>query len=179
MKDDYGRFITAGILILLGVIFLAGQVFDLSVLSTFWPAFVLLPGIVFLALALRPDPRFSGFIFPGLMVTGTGLVLFYQSFSGNWESWAYIWAIYPLLAGVAMMFTGQRNNQPAVVKTGRSVMIVSLLGLIAFGVFFELFIFRGVGTDVAQYLVPIMLILAGAWMLFGSRRGTTEKEKTG
>jgi len=175
MRADPGRMIAALVLIVLGGAFLLGQFVRIDVFAVLWPFAIILPGVAFIAAAFGRDPKLSGFMFPGLIITATGVILLIQSLVNYWESWAYIWAIYPIMVGLAMMYSGQRMGRPEASHFGRGMVIVGTLLLIGFAGFFELFIFRGVGTDVVQYVVPLLLIGAGAWMLFTGRRSNKQR----
>ena len=134
------------LLIGLGVLFLIGQTFGInlwSILDFSWPVFVLIPGVIFLALAVMGDRKMAGFIFPGTVITGTGLILWFQNATGNWQSWAYIWTLYPVFAGLGMMYTGNRNGNDRSVRSGRNLVTFGVVAFLVGAAFFELLIFGG------------------------------------
>src|SRR5687767_10207750 len=96
IQQDRGRTITAVGLIGLGILFLLGQVFGFSLFSVLWPFFVILPGAAFLYGAFTGGKNAAGLAVPGSVITGTGLILLYQSLTNHWESWAYAWTLYPV-----------------------------------------------------------------------------------
>jgi hypothetical protein len=72
-----------------------------------WPFFVIVPGLVLLGAAvIAPRPRGVGFAVGGAVVTTVGGILLYQSESGHWESWSYVWALLPTAAGAALLGYG-------------------------------------------------------------------------
>lgn len=161
----------AVVLIGLGVLFLIGQTFGINLWSIFnvsWPVFVLVPGVIFLALALMGDRKMSGFIFPGTIVTGTGLILWYQNMTGNWESWAYIWTLYPVFVGLGLMYTGHRTGNERAVHTGRSAVTFGVVAFLVGAAFFELLIFGG-NIGVVRWALPLGLIGLGAFLLVSGR----------
>ncbi len=168
-QRDSGRLIGGGILIGLGLLFLGGQIFDIGdLMAAFWPFFVIVPGLAFLAGAVMGDKKAAGLAVPGAMVTGTGAILLYQNMTGNWESWAYIWTLYPVLLGLAFNFMSQRTGDNNLAKVGRGFVTWGLVGLVALGTLFELFIFGSIGW-LGSLLVPAAMILGGIYLLTRGR----------
>lgn len=147
------------LLVALGVIFLIGQILNFSWMSLLWPLFIILPGVPFLYAATQNE-KLSGLIFPGLIISGTGLMLFYQNLTGHWISWAYIWALYPALVGIGLQFNGRVTGNDKEIHTGKSMATWSLLGFAALALFFEMFIF-------SSWLLPLALVALGAYFLLG------------
>ncbi|PJF39900.1 MAG: hypothetical protein D6737_07340 [Chloroflexi bacterium] len=139
-RERNGKSLTT-ILIVLGVIFLVGQTLNLGDL---WPFFIILPGLPFLYAASKADGKEAGLIFPGLMISGTGIILLIQNMTNHWESWAYIWALYPALVGYGMVFVGRRMNERHSIRVGEGMMRWSLMALAGMAIFFEVFVF-GIG----------------------------------
>ncbi|MCK6577511.1 MAG: hypothetical protein L6Q98_05335 [Anaerolineae bacterium] len=166
-------------LIAAGVLLFAFQALNIDlgdILGQFWTLLVMAPGIVFLLIAWSGDRSTSGFAFPGMIIFGTGAILTYQNLTDHWESWAYIWTLYPGLVGMAMIFNGSRQNAPNEVKTGRQMLQWSLVAFVIGLVFFEYFIFGG-NTALVRYLLPAALLTVGAWLLLARRNETGEKPK--
>jgi hypothetical protein len=160
----------AVILIVVGLIFFFGEVFNIRFGSGFWPLLILVPGLIFLVSAFGGEEANSGLAGVGAVLTTLGLIFFYQNASGNWESWAYIWALLPTSVGLSQMVAGARNGDSVLAESGRRMArtfaIVFAVGLI----FFELIIFDRGG--VGGYLLPIALIVVGGLMLWTHyRRG--------
>lgn len=176
MNETAGRNIGAAVLIALGVIFLLGQFIRIDI-GDFWPFFIIVPGLAFLAVAITNDKSLAGLIFPGIIITGTGVILLLQSITGKWESWAYVWTLYPAMVGMGLIYTGTRSGDQAQRKVGRNMVTLALFGFVIFAVFFELIIFGG-ATGLASYLVPGMLILAGLYMLVQGRGNTFKQKNT-
>ena len=154
------------LLIAAGIFFLATNVFGFrfDFWGTMWPFAVIVPGVVLLILAFTGDKGMAGLAYPGMVVTGTGAILLYQNITNHWESWAYLWALYPGFVGLAMMFQGTRTGSDKEVASGRSLVTGSLIGTLVFGVFFELLIFRS-GGALANILLPVILIAIGGYLL--------------
>lgn len=69
------------------------------------------PGIFFaIAMALLLPPwilpthrtALAGFLIPGVILLVLGLILTYQVITGDWESWAYAWALIPASVGAGL-----------------------------------------------------------------------------
>lgn len=174
----------AYILIALGVLFLGAQVFNFDfgrIFDISWPLFIIIPGVIFLVIAFTGDHRAAGFAIPGAIITGTGLILWYQDTFDRWETWAYVWTLYPVFVGAGIAFMGARNHNPQQIKTGRGFVTFGLIGFVVAAAFFELLIF-GDNAAVGRWLVPGLLIVAGAYMLFFRRSSSAsldEKDKRG
>jgi hypothetical protein len=164
-NDDTGRNIAAFILIGIGLLFLAAQTFSFSFFGTLWPLLVILPGLAFLYPALTGDKGKAGLAVPGAMITGTGLILMYQNLTGHWQSWAYVWTLYPVFLGLALTFIGRRTDNESTLSSGNGFVKWGLIAFIGMWGLFELLIFGGRSTLVSV-LVPLVLIGAGLYMLF-------------
>jgi hypothetical protein len=154
------------LLIAIGLLALVGQVFWANAIRYLWPFFIILPGLVVVALAL-PDETGLGepFSMIGTMTTFTGLLLFYQRLTGHWTSWAYAWTLVaPIGAGVGLWLYGAVHNREKEVKSGRDLVrigfIIGLVGLI----FFELVLnISGWGLGFIGW--PVLFIALGIFLL--------------
>ena len=176
-----GRNMAAWGLIGIGILFLLAQTFSFSLMGTLWPLLVIVPGAVFLYAAYTGDRGKSGLAVPGAMITGTGLILFYQNLTNHWESWAYIWALYPVFLGLALTFIGRRTESAETYRVGNGFVKWGLVTFIGFWALFEILIFGSSNTLITTWL-PLIFIGAGILMLF--QRGTinlggSKKKKTG
>ncbi len=150
----------------LGAFFLLTQIFSISL----WPFFVILPGVPFLYGALNDKSgKNAGLIFPGLIIAGTGLILLYQSWTGHWESWAYIWTLYPVFVGLGLQFEGERSNNRGNIETGKGMVRYGLMALAGLAFLFEFLIFGGL----SGVLWPLVLMGGGYYLL---RQNRTESE---
>jgi hypothetical protein len=172
--------IGAYLLIGLGILFLVGQtgildlggifdtVFDLS-----WPMFIIIPGVVFLLIAWFGN-KTEGFAVPGTIITGTGVIMTVQNATNHWESWAYVWTLYPGLVGLAIMFMGWRTNNTKQFDDGRKMVFGSVVACAIFFAIFEGLIFNNVFS---WNLLPVVLIGLGLVLLFRSRLPAPAKAK--
>lgn len=173
---------TAGVgLVVIGLIFLAQQLYGsaLPVLSWsyLWPLFVIVPGLVFFLAMLQGGRRAAGLAIPGSIVVTVGVILLFQNSTHQWHSWAYAWAlIFPTSVGVGQMIEGWWSGRPDVSRRGSRLARAGIVLFIVAGVFFELVLNIGglVDSSVAPFVVPGLLILAGAYVLW---RGNQSRQK--
>lgn len=155
-------------LVVVGVLVLLGQWLEWSTFG--WPFFIIVPGLIMVAIAFMGGRKASGLVVPGSIVTTVGLILLVQSVTGTFHTWAYAWGL--VLASVgfgAFVHAALREND----EEQRSSLRLATLGLAlfaGFGIFFELFIFGGMAGWVWQYGLPIALIAVGAVLLLRRSR---------
>jgi peptidoglycan/LPS O-acetylase OafA/YrhL len=102
----------------------------------------------------------GGFLVPAAILGGIGGILYYQNTTGDWASWAYIWALIPGLVGLGLLvgsFIDRRCGDAR--KAGFLMLLISLAVTALLGAFFT----NNIGFD---YAWPIILILAGIVFLF-------------
>jgi hypothetical protein len=173
--EKRGSIIGGIILILLGVFFLLLQFFpglaELFNLSQQWPLIIIGAGVLFLLGALFSNPPLS---VPGMIITGTGLILYYQNSTGNWASWAYIWSLYPIFVGLGLiLMNGLQGNWRKGLREGGGLVLIGGILFVVFGGFF-----KGFGS--IGRLWPILIIVGGLWLLWKNRpssQSEIEKEK--
>jgi len=171
---EVGRTLPAVILISLGVLFLLGQIFSFNFFGALWPFMVIIPGLAFLYFAVTGSKGTVGLAVPGAIITGTGAILFYQNITNHWESWAYVWTLYPVFVGMALTYISQRTENAEGHKVGQGLVRWGLIAFIGAWAFFELIIFNG-GSALGSFLMPALLIGAGAWLLFRSNSPAKRK----
>ena len=132
-----GLGIAAVVLIALGVLSLMG-------VGLLWPMFILVPGLMMLAVAFGGGRAGAAAMsIPGMIVTGTGALMFVQNLTGYWDSWAYAWTLYGAFLGMGFMLMGLRLNDPGLHRVGRGFVNVSLLAFAGFAFLFEIIL--GIG----------------------------------
>jgi hypothetical protein len=178
-ERNVGRPVAAFVLIALGIFFLVAQVVDLGdILGFLWPFFVILPGAAFLFAAYRGGRSDAGFAIPGMVVTGTGLILLYQNITNHWESWAYAWALYPVFVGMGLSFMGRRRQNDREVQNGEGMIRWGGIVFIALAGIFELLIFRQ-GGALSNLLAPLALIGLGVYLLMNKRTAPVKVNSAG
>ncbi len=153
------------VLIVLGALFLLGQVVDFGdIIGNWgWPFFIILPGLLMLIWSIIGGKSVSGLAIPGSIVTTVGLILFFQNATDRYESWAYAWGLITAAAGFGRYLQSSLNGDAAGRAQGLQAARVGLILFVGFGAFFELFIFNQ--SAFARYLVPLALIAFGIFMV--------------
>lgn len=155
-------------LVVIGALVLVAQLFDLAAFG--WTLFVIVPGVVMLAIAFAGNRDATGLAVPGSIVTAVGLILLVQSATGTFHTWAYAWGLVLAATGFgAFIHAALREDE----QEQRSSLRLASLGLAlfaGFGIFFELFIFGGLAGWVWRYALPIGLIVAGVVLLLRRKR---------
>jgi hypothetical protein len=154
------------ILILLGVLALAGQFLQIRVGDIVWPFFIIAPGVLLFIFAIgieselgEPLAMLSG------ILTSLGLLLLYQSVTGHWASWAYAWALMtPTGVGLGQMLYGRIKQKESAIKTGTSLVNIGIIMFLVGLVFFEIVLnISGFGLGFIGW--PILFIGLGLFFL--------------
>ena len=146
------------ILILLGLLFLAAQIAPDYFQFWDWPVIIIGLGGVFLVWAILS--RTGGLAVPGSILAGIGGILYYQNLTGDWQSWAYIWALIPGFVGIGIIISGIIDqNYKEAFSGGLILLLISATLFFAFGAAF------GIQTDIIQYW-PVLLIALGVIAIF-------------
>jgi hypothetical protein len=156
------------ILVLLGLLFLAGQLFgsffDLNIMGYAWPLFVIVPGVVLFILAFTVEVNAGrALAIAGSIVTATGLLLLIMNITDLWAAWAYAWAlIFPTSIGVGLVIFGLLKNRPADTRSGMSMALIGFGIFLVAAFFFEFLIgLNGLNFGLGRYCWPVLLILLG------------------
>ncbi len=165
MEQNRGTGLAIGIImVLLGIWFLAVQFIPGLQYwidsRTAWPLFVVTAGILLLLIGLTTSARET--VIPGCVVTGIGLILYWQNLTDRWGTWTYIWTLIPGLAGIGTFLAGWLNGRPGEVRSGIRLIVISAVMFVVFGAFFGALGFLGVYW-------PIVLIALGVLVLLNSR----------
>lgn len=163
------------VLVVVGIFALGIVVFGIDLTQYGWPLFVIIPGLTLLVVGFVGGG--VGASVPGGIVTMLGLVLAYQSSSGDWASWAFAWALVaPGGVGLGLYLQALRDRDPAMLRRGRTlIFIAALIFMIGFVVFESIL---GIsGTDYGFFgkaALPGLLIVIGIILLVRSIQRTRQ-----
>ena len=118
-----------------------------------WPLIVVAVGVALFAMGLLTGS--PGMAIPACIVAGIGGILFWQTQTGNWFSWAYAWALIPGFAGVGMILQallGEGGRQQ--VWKGAEAILTSVVLFLVFGTIFG-------GLTVLGPYWPALVIVVG------------------
>lgn len=157
------------VLVVIGLFALGVVLFGIDLTQYGWPLFVIVPGLTLLVVGFFGGGQ--GASVPGGIVTMLGLVLAYQSSTGDWPSWAFAWAlIAPGGVGLGLYLLALRDRDPIMLRRGRTLMFIAALIFMIGFVFFESIL--GIsGMDYGVFgkaALPALLIVIGIILLVRS-----------
>jgi hypothetical protein len=164
-RSNVGALIAGTLLIVFGLMALAGQVFRLVDWGLIWPLAVIGFGALFFVAMFAGGKQAAAFAIPGSIVSGIGLILLFQNVTGHWESMSYFWTIIILLVGLGIYLMGWYAENPSQKASGWRLMKVGLILFIIFGTFFEM-----IFSSFNNLIFPVLLILLGIYLVL-SRSG--------
>ena len=131
-----------------------------------WPWVLLVLGGIFTVSSLVG--RIGGLMVPGVILLGLGGIFLYQTRTGNWDSWAYVWALMPALVGLGLLLGSLYDDEMRPARPVGAIMLVG--GLVVFailgGASGGLF---GLSADILRFW-PVLLILLGLGVLVRAMR---------
>jgi len=170
-RSNTGGLVGGTLLIIFGLLALAGNLFRSVDWGFLWPFVIIGIGILFFAAMFAGGKSASGFAIPGSIVGGIGLVLLYQNLANHWESMSYFWTFIIFFVGAGIYIMGWYGGDASQKKSGTGGMKVGLILFVIFGTFFEM-----IFSSFDNLLFPILLILLGAYMIL-SRSGLFGRKK--
>lgn len=158
------------LLILVGALLLAMQFVPALQSWIQWPVILIAVGVVFLVASVTSGN--GDLAIPGMITGGLGGIFLYQSISGDYNSWSYVWALVPGFVGLGILLANVINHD----RMDRGGVILLLISAFAFGALYAVERFDAVTREM---LWPIALIFVGVLILFNnvSRRHVKPKSK--
>lgn len=173
---DTGRVVLAVTLIAAGVIILVVRRFG-GTAETLWPFFIIIPGVALAGLTMTGSWQSKTAAATGAVIAGIGVILWVQELTDYYQSWAYAWALLPAFAGLGLFISGYRDNDEATRARARGLMQWGAAGFAVLAIAFETLIFHE-RVIFGGWLLPVVLIVAGALLLFGTpSRSGNEADK--
>ncbi len=158
------------LLIVVGIVILALQYvhIDLSWLPerwavVAWPLRIIIPGLALFVVGLvLPDGAGEGLSGFGLVAAAVGTLLWYQSITGTWASWAYAWAlVFPAAGGLAGIIHGTLHANWRHVRDSVGGFVFGIVMFLVLGFVFEGWLgFKGFGLGRIAAWVPGVILLA-------------------
>ncbi len=170
-RTNHSGAVTGGLLLIgLGLFFLLGQFLRFDIWHYLWPFLIVGLGALFFA-RMRSGGKDAGALaIPGSVLTTLGLLFLYQNTFNHWASWAYAWALVaPTSVGVGLMLYARRSDRPELYQPGWWLTVIGLAMFLFMGTFFELFIGMAGFFSPGRLIWPVLLILAGVFLLSGRR----------
>jgi hypothetical protein len=104
-KGKRTSIVGGAVLILVGAVLFAAQVLP-DFMPEFWEIFSwpwIVIGIGLVLFVLGAAVGEPGMAVPATIMTGLGGILAYQWFTGDWQSWSYIWTLIPGFVGIGIV----------------------------------------------------------------------------
>ena len=171
-----GKLVAGPTLILMGVLLLVGHSVHWQTFGVLWLILCLAAGVVLLALYVQ-GRRHPSILAGGVLVTLLALHL--MALRLDWVSFERSWPFFLLAPGLALLAvaSSDRGNKdaltPAIVLIGIAVFCY-LFTLGIFALFLRLLL--GLVRFAVKYLLPVMLVGWGVWLLLDRRRGEITME---
>jgi hypothetical protein len=161
------------VLIAVGALLYAAQSLGLVLFDwdRAWPLAVVGVGAAFLVTALIGEHGVAPLAYPGAVITTVGTILFVQSATDQWQTWAYAWALIPAAVGAAKLFLGLRTGDEPMRREGERIVEVGILLFAGLAAFFEVVLnLSGMLVDGAGATgLALVLILCGGYLLLRGR----------
>ena len=171
-RSNTGGLIAGTLLIVFGLMALAGQFFRMVDWDFLWPFAIIGFGALFFVAMFAGGKGTAAFAIPGSIVGGIGLVLLFQNLTQHWESMSYFWTLVVLFVGVGIYVMGWYGGDENQKRSGFRVMKIGFLLFIIFGAFFEMMF-----SSFSNIIFPVLLILLGAYLVL-NRSGLLGTRKT-
>lgn len=163
------------LLVLLGVFFVVERQVPavsewVAPLTTFPINIIAIGGGILLLGLLVGAP---GLAVPAAIVAGIGGILYYQTITGDFSTWSYMWTLIPGFIGVGSLLAGLLGEGRRSLQSGVNLIVISAVMFLIFGAAFG-------GLDIlGDYGVGVILALLGLFIigrgLVGSRRSKSEE----
>ena len=164
------------VLVLIGGLFLADQLFETQLMATFWPVLVILFGLTIFVGMLVAGKKGAGLAIPGSVMTTLGVLFFIQNSFDLWVTWAYAWALLISATGLGLLIMNGYHKQPRLRQVAGLIIGIGLTTFVVFGVLFEL-IFNMAGTETnSGVFLGAGLVLLGVFVVFSRALFHRKKE---
>ncbi len=157
------------VLVVVGLFALGVVEFGVDLTQYGWPLFVIIPGLTLLVIGFLGGG--AGASVPGGIVTMLGLVLAYQSSTGDWPSWAFAWALVaPGGVGLGLYLQALRDRDQVMLRRGRTlIFIAAMIFMIGFVLFESILGISGMDYGIfGKAALPALLIVIGIILLVRS-----------
>lgn len=180
--DDFGALRFAGVVFgavaLVNAVARLGRAVNALKPGAFcWPAFIIGPGLLFLAGARAGKKKATVLAIPGSIITGIGLLLWYQSIFVHWESWAYAWTLIPVSVGVGMTLHGLWGNKSQAARTGKGMIVWGMTAFLVLGALMETLI-NVSGSGFVRLIWPLALMGWGTYWVVRQSQGRSRAKES-
>jgi hypothetical protein len=166
IKRNSGMLVAGAVLIAIGLLSLLGQLFrGFSFWNYLWPFIIIAFGGLFFVGMFAGGKSLAGLAIPGTIISGIGLMMFFQNLLHHWESWSYGWTVILILVGLGIFIMGLYSGDTSRRQAGLRVMRIGAILFIIFGGFFELIFSAARPYGVQRFIFPVLLVLLGGYLI--------------
>ena len=105
-RSNNGALIAGTILIVFGLMALAGEFFRLVNWGFLWPFIVIGFGALFFIAMFMGGRSAAAFAIPGSIIGGIGLILLFENITRQWELMSYFWTLIIMFGGIGIFLMG-------------------------------------------------------------------------
>lgn len=160
---------TPYLIIGIGILLLAANLFGFHLMDILWPGFIIAPGLLLLWPAYNSTAEkrnaASFLAVPGAIITTVGLMLFTMNLVDHFEAWAYSWPLIWASVAAAVMYMYRFDEAHTVHDSGRKFIRAMVILCGAMMVLFELVIWGNFNP-----LLAVGLIAFGVYLLVKNQR---------
>src|SRR5574339_229943 len=117
-RSNVGALIAGTLLILFGLMALAGRLFQAVDWGFLWPFAIVAFGALFFVAMFAGGKGTAAFAIPGSIVGGIGLILLFQNLTGHWESMSYFWTLIIVFVGMGIYLMGRYGGDENQKRSG-------------------------------------------------------------
>jgi hypothetical protein len=159
-RSNPGGLIAGTLLIVFGLMALAGQFISTVDWGFLWPFAIIGFGALFFVAMFAGGKGTAAFAIPGSIIGGIGLVLLFQNITQRWESMSYFWTLIIMFVGVGIFLMGWYGEDANQKRSGLRLMKIGFILFIIFGAFFEM-----IFSSFSNIVFPVLLIVLGAYLV--------------
>ncbi len=126
-----------------------------------WPVWVMLAGAILLVIGLltgAPDMAV-----PATIVAGIGGILYYQNATGDWDSWLYMWTLFPGLVGIGKLLSALIGGN--LKQEGRNAINAIFVSIVFFAISASIFGGLKIFGPYKDYVLIGLLFIFGLWLI--------------
>jgi hypothetical protein len=125
-----------------------------------WPLFIVAVGFILLVVGLVTAS--PGLAIPACIVGGIGGLFYWQATTGNWESWAFAWALIPSFVGVGVLLSSILEGRTAKgVREGGWLILIGIVLFVIFGSVFGEMAWLGPYWPLLLVAFGLLLVVQG------------------
>ena len=169
-----GSLVGGIILILVGVVIMINQLMGGFGIQISWPLILVGMGLIFVLFGAIFG--IGGLAVPGSIIAGLGFIFYYQDYTADYTSWAYMWTLIPGFVGVGVLISGLIN--PGTGKGGWSLIAISaILFTIFSAIFGDLNDQWVIYISIAIIIIGVIALIQAMIRLFRSGNNMAQSEE--